>query len=103
MQFFTSILALATTVSAINDYTLFCGDSCTTGQSVSVGTDYSGASCTNLDNPQAYCYLVSDIPFYKAIVSRESGCVGTNGAEQVVLAGECFEGPWESYQVSVDL
>lgn len=102
MQFFTSILALATAVSA-NNYTLYCGDSCTTGSVVSVGADFSGADCTNLDNAQAYCYLVSDMPYYKAIVSHQASCIGTNGAEQVVVPGDCFEGPWESYQVSVDL
>lgn len=101
MQFITSILALATAVAA-NNYTLFCGDSCTTGIPINVGADFSGASCTNLDNPVAYCYLVADLPYYKAIVSREPSCIGSD-AEQVILPGECYEGPWESYQVSVDL
>ncbi|CAN8095476.1 unnamed protein product [Discula destructiva] len=101
MQFLTFALALATAVSA-NNYTLFCGDSCNTGSPVSIGQDFSGAACTNVDTPQAYCYLVADQPYYKAIVSKESECIGSD-AEQVIWPGDCYEGPWESYQVAVDL
>lgn len=103
MQIFTiTALALATAVSA-NNYTLYCGDSCDSGTAVNAGSDYSGASCTDLDSTQAYCYLVSDESYYKAIVSKETGCIETNDAEQVIWPGECYEGPWESYQVSVNL
>lgn len=104
MQFTAaSVLAfLATTVSA-NTYTLYCGDSCTTGTAVSTGSDYAGADCTALDTAYPYCYLVSDESAYKAIVSKETGCIETNGAEQVIWPGDCFEGPWESFQVSVNL
>lgn len=103
MQFVTAaVLALATAVSA-NNYTLYCGDSCSNGTVVSTGVDYAGADCTGLDNAQAYCYLVSDEEAYKAILSKDVGCIETNGAEQVIWAGECYEGPWESYQVSVNL
>lgn len=70
---------------------------------MSTGGDYAGADCTNLDNTQAYCYLVSDESAYKVIVSKETECVGTNDLEQVIVPGECYEGPWESYQVSVNL
>lgn len=102
MQFLAATtLALATAVSA-STYTLYCGDSCTTGTAVNTG-DVSGASCTDLDTSQAYCYLVSDESYFKAIVSKDSGCIETNGAEQVIWPGDCFEGPWESYQVSVNL
>lgn len=102
MQFLTTVyLALATVVSA-NEYTLYCGDSCTTGTVVSTGSAYSGESCTNFDTAHPYCYLVSDVAAYKAIVSKGSGCLGGD-KEQVILSGQCFEGPWESFQVSVNL
>lgn len=103
MQFFTTtVLALATAVSA-NTYALYCGDSCSNGTLINSGGSYSGASCTNLDTAQAYCYLVSDETFYKAVVSLDTDCIGTNDAEQVIWPGECYEGPWESYQVVVNL
>lgn len=104
MQLFTTAflaLATATAVSA-NTYSLYCGDSCSDGTLVSSGSDYAGASCASLDTAQAYCYLVSDESVYKAIVSKETDCVGGDD-EQVIWAGECYEGPWESFQVSVNL
>lgn len=104
MHFFTTaLLALASsaTVSA-NNYTLFCGDSCTSGLTVvNTGSDYSGASCSNFDTPYAYCYLESDETFYKAIISKGESC--SESQEQVFRPGDCNEGPWESYQVSVNL
>lgn len=101
MQFLTTVLALATAVSA-NTYTLYCGDSCTSGKVVSTGKDFAGVGCTDLPTAFPYCYLVSDETFYKAIVSKDTGCIGGR-AEQVIKANECFEGPWESFQVSVNL
>lgn len=100
----TAFLALATATTAVsaNTYSLYCGSSCSSGTLVSSGADYAGASCSSLDTAQPYCYMVSDESFYKAIVSKETGCIGSD-QEQVVLAGECFEGPWESFQVSVNL
>lgn len=102
MQFFATLLAFATAVSA-NNYTLYCGDSCNTGSPINTGINYGGASCTNLINPEAFCYLTADVTWYKAVLSRESGCIGTNGAEQVITPGQCFEGPWQSYQVAADV
>lgn len=102
MQLLTTVyLALATVVSA-NEYTLYCGDSCTTGTAVSTGANWSGAACTNFDTPYPFCYLVADETQYKAIVSKGSNCLGGE-AEQVIWPGECYEGPWESFQVSVNL
>lgn len=99
----TALLALASApaVSA-NNYSLYCGSSCTTGTLVSSGLDYAGVSCTSLDAAQPYCYLESDESAYKAIVSLSTGCIGGD-QEQVIWAGDCYEGPWESFQVSVNL
>lgn len=102
MQSFITVLALATAVTA-NNYTLYCGDSCTTGTPVNMGADYTGASCTTLDTANIWCYLVADETFYKAIVSKGDACEGSNGQEEVIRPGECFQGPWSSYQVSVSL
>lgn len=101
----TTLLALASTaITAVsaNTYSLYCGSSCDSGSLVSSGADYAGASCTNLDTSMPYCYLVSDEAAYKAIVSKADSCIGGD-EEQVVYAGECYEGPWESFQVSVSL
>lgn len=102
MQFLTTtVLAFATAVAA-NNYTLYCGSSCTTGSAVSTGANYAGQSCTSLVNSEPYCYLEADESQYKAIVSMKTGCIGGD-LEQVIWPGECFEGPWESFQVSVNL
>lgn len=105
MQFLTTtFLALvsATAVSA-NNYTLSCGSSCDTATTiVSTGSDYAGADCTELVTAYPYCTLTSDETQYKAIVSKGSNCLGGD-YEQVIWPGECYEGPWESFQVSVNL
>lgn len=102
MQFLTTTLLAFATAVAANNYTLRCGSSCSTGVAVSTGADYSGQSCTNLDNSEPYCYLEADVSQYKAIVSSSAGCLGGD-SEQVIWPGECFEGPWESFQVAVNL
>lgn len=105
MQFLTTTLLLTASsilVSA-NNYTLYCGSSCTdTSNVVSTGDDFSGASCTSLATSMPYCHLVADEDAYKAIVSKGETCEGGDD-EQVVWAGDCYEGPWESFQVSVSL
>lgn len=103
---FTTLLLLAASSAPLvsaNSYTLYCGSSCSdTSNAVSTGSDYSGASCTALANSEPYCWLSADEPQYKAIVSTGSGCQGGT-AEQVIWPGECYEGPWDSFQVSVNL
>ncbi|KAF3770748.1 hypothetical protein M406DRAFT_354551 [Cryphonectria parasitica EP155] len=98
----TTILALASAVVvSANNYTFYCGSSCTDGTAVNTGSDYSGASCTNLETAYPYCYLEADEAFYKAVVSEGSNCLETG--EQVIWPGDCFEGPWESFQIAVNL
>lgn len=102
----TALLALAGAallpLASANSYELYCGSSCTNGTLISSGSNYSGADCTELDETAAYCYLVADKTAYKAIVSNSTDCLGGD-YEQVIDPGECFEGEWSSYQVSVDL
>lgn len=102
MQFLTVLLSGASLVAA-NTYTLYCGSSCDdVSNPGSTGSDYSGASCTAFETSQAYCAMVSDETFYKAIVSAGDSCEGGDD-EQVIWPGECFEGPWDSFQVVVSL
>lgn len=103
MQFFTVLLLTASSLVSANNYTLYCGSSCTdTSNAVSTGSDFGGASCTSLDTSMPYCHMVADEDAYKAIVSKGTSCEGGD-EEQVVWAGDCYEGPWDSFQVSVSL
>lgn len=104
MQFsITNLLLTTASLVSANNYTLYCGSSCTdTSNVVSHGTDFAGASCTALDTSMPYCHLESDMEQYKAIVSKGESCEGGDD-EQVVWAGDCYEGPWDSFQVSVNL
>lgn len=103
MQFLTLLVLSAPSLVSANNYTLYCGSSCTdTSNAVSQGSNYAGASCTALDTSMPYCHMAADEEQYKAIVSKGTACEGGD-EEQVVWPGECYEGPWDSFQVSVNL
>lgn len=97
------LLSSAASLASANTYTLYCGSSCAdASNAVSQGSNYAGAACTAFDTGMPYCHLVADVAQYKAIVSKGASCEG-GAEEQVVWPGECFEGPWDSFQVAVNL
>lgn len=100
----TTLLALASSAAA-NTWTLYCGDSCSDGTAITTGSNFTGASCSNLTSEYEYCYLSADKAWYYAVVFQESDCVVSSDAPRTILQpGECTDsGAFESYLVVVDV
>lgn len=100
----TALLALASSAAA-NTWTLYCGDSCDNGTVITTGSNYTGASCTNLTSEYEYCYIEADKAWYYAVVFQNEDCVVSSDATSAVLqSGECTDsGAFESYMVVVDV
>lgn len=100
----TTLLALASSAAA-NTWTLYCGDSCSDGTAIATGSNFTGASCSNLVSEYEYCYLSADKAWYYAVVFQEPDCVVSSDAPRTVLQpGECTDsGAFESYLVVVDV
>lgn len=104
MQLLVTLTTLFATVIA-NDWTLYCGSSCSNGIAIASGSNYEGAPCTDFGTTYEYCYMVADEPYYKAVVLEGKDCAVTSeDIETSIFNGECTSiGTWSSYIVAVNL
>lgn len=100
----TALLALASSAAA-NTWTLYCGDSCSDGTAITTGSNFTGASCTNLTSEYEYCYFSADKAWYYGVVFQNADCVVSSDAPRFkIQPGECTDsGAFESYLVVVDV
>ncbi|KUI71626.1 hypothetical protein VM1G_07119 [Cytospora mali] len=101
----TTLLVALISSTAANEWTLYCGSSCSDGTAIASGSDYQAASCTNLDSSYEYCYFESDVSWYYAVVYQNADCVvSSDGPEISISPGGCTSaGDSNSYQVALNL